>query len=72
MHSIDDIPSDSIVANASSVWTKPKDQCKHTLNLICGSIVDKYISFSFNDGFKSSSDQVCLLIQPVLISYNFI
>ena len=72
MHSIDDTPSDSIVANASSVWTEPKDQRKHTLNLICGTIVDKYIPFSFNDEFKSSSDQVCLLIQPVSISYDFI
>ena len=49
MHSINDSPSDNIVANASSAWGELKDQRKYTLNLICGSIVDKYIPFLFND-----------------------
>ena len=64
MHSINDTctPSDNIVANASSAWVELKDQRKYTLNLICGSIVDKYIPFSFNDRFNSSFDQVYLVI----------
>ena len=62
MHSIDDTPSDVIVANASSVWAEPRDQCKHILDLVCGSVVNKYIPFLFNDKFISSSDQVSMLI----------
>lgn len=62
MESLDDEPSDTVVPDACNVWTKPQDQRKHILDSICGSIVDKYIPFVFKGTFKSSSDQVCLLI----------
>ena len=61
MESIDDEPSENVVPDPCNVWTKPQDQCKYILNSPCGSIVDKYISFSFKDTFKSSSDQVCFI-----------
>ena len=61
MESIDDEPSENVVPDACNVWTKPQGQRKYVLDSICGTIVDKYISFSFKDTFKSSSDQVCFI-----------
>ena len=56
--SLDDIPVEAAVPNASEVWTKTKEERKQLLESICGRIVDKHISFQYHSSATPNTDQV--------------
>lgn len=60
MKSLDDTPAESVIQNASEVWTLTKEKRKDLLDFICAEIVNRHIPFQFHDNTAPNIDQVGL------------
>lgn len=58
MGSLDDMPVESVIPNASEVWTLTKEKRKDLLESICAGIVDKHIPFQYHGNITPNIDQV--------------
>ena len=64
LKSVDDTPSDDVLPNAHSLWTKPETERCQCLKTLCNRVYDKFVSFTYNSLNKSSkvtyeNDGVC-------------
>ena len=59
MESLDDDPSVNVLPNANTLWTESHEKRANALEEICGSIIDKLVSFRFNnDTIQRTGDRV--------------
>ena len=59
MESLDDDPSDDVLPNVSTLWTESHEKRANALEEICGAIIDKLVSFRFNnDTIQHTRDRV--------------
>jgi len=58
MKSLYDTPVESVVPNASQVWTLNKEQWKDLLEFICAGIVNRHIPFQYHGSTAPNIDQV--------------
>ena len=59
MESLDDDPSVNVLPNANTLWTESHEKRANALEEICGNIIDKLVSFRFNnDTIRRTGDRV--------------
>jgi len=61
IESLDDEPSTDVLFNADTLWAETNEERNKRLEQICGNIINKVVSFHFNDDTTTEKvdDKIC-------------